>query len=126
MAAGMPGLSSKLLEAARTRGDLRRGRETRQLDLGYRTSPLAHDARGDDAIAHAGDRAPDAPCRGAAGQPLRLFTLLGGGAWTLLRYEPAGASYKRKSPATEAELFFGTGTLNTSDFTNTTETRRAD
>lgn len=28
---------------------------------------------------------------GAVGQPLRLFTLLGGGAWTLLRYEPAGA-----------------------------------
>ena len=91
VAAGMLGLSGKLLEAARTRGDLRRGRETRQLDLGYRTSPLAHDARGDDAIVRAGDRAPDAPCRGAAGQPLRLFTLLGGGAWTLLRYEPAGA-----------------------------------
>jgi 2-polyprenyl-6-methoxyphenol hydroxylase-like FAD-dependent oxidoreductase len=91
VAAGMLGLSSKLLEAARTRGDLRRGRETQQLDLGYRTSPLSHDARGDDAIVRAGDRAPDAPCRGAAGQPLRLFTLLGGGAWTLLRYEPAGA-----------------------------------
>ena len=90
VAAGVLGLSSKLLEAARTRGDLRRGRETRQLDLGYRTSPLAHDARGDDAIVRAGDRAPDAPCRGAAGQPLRLFTLLGGGMWTLLRYEPAG------------------------------------
>jgi hypothetical protein len=67
--------SSKLLEAARTRGDLRRGRDTQQLDLGYRTSPLAHDA----------------PCPGAAGQPLHLFTLLGGGMWTLLRYEPAGA-----------------------------------
>ena len=91
VAAGVLGLSSKLLEAARTRGDLRRGRETQQLDLGYRTSPLAHDARGDDAIVRAGDRAPDAPCRGAAGQPLRLFTLLGGGMWTLLRYEPAGA-----------------------------------
>ncbi|USX15358.1 FAD-dependent oxidoreductase [Oxalobacteraceae bacterium OTU3CAMAD1] len=91
VAAGVLGLSSKLLEAARTRGDLRRGRETRQLDLGYRTSPLAHGARGDDAVVRAGDRAPDAPCRGAAGQPLRLFTLLGGGAWTLLRYEPAGA-----------------------------------
>ena len=66
VAAGVLGLSSKLLEAARTRGDLRRGRETRQLDLGYRTSPLAHDARGDDAIVRAGDRAPDAPCRGAS------------------------------------------------------------
>jgi 2-polyprenyl-6-methoxyphenol hydroxylase-like FAD-dependent oxidoreductase len=46
VAAGMLGLSSKLLEAARTRGDPRRGRETQQLDLGYRTSPLSHDARG--------------------------------------------------------------------------------
>lgn len=91
VAAAVLGLAGKLLEAARTRGDLRRGRETQQLDLGYRTSPLASDARGDDAMVRAGDRAPDAPCRGAAGQPLRLFTLLGGGGWTLLRYEPAGA-----------------------------------
>ena len=63
VAAGVLGLSSKLLEAARTRGDLRRGRDTQQLGLGYRTSPLAHDARGDDAVVRAGDRAPDAPCR---------------------------------------------------------------
>lgn len=35
------------------------------------------------------------PRRGAAGQPLRLFTLLGGGAWTLPRYEPAGAGAPR-------------------------------
>lgn len=90
VAADMLGLSARLLEAARTRGDLRRGRETRQLDLGYRASPLSLDARGDDAVIRAGDRAPDAPCVGAAGQALRLFTLLGGGMWTLLRYEPAG------------------------------------
>ena len=64
VAAAMPGLASKPLEAARTRGDLRRGRETQQLGLGYRTSPLAGDARGDDAIVRAGDRASDAPCRG--------------------------------------------------------------
>lgn len=88
VAAGMLGLSGKLLEAARTRGDLRRGRETQQLDLGYRASPLAHDARDDDAIVRAGDRAPDAPCRGAGGQSVRLFNLLSAGGWTLLRYEP--------------------------------------
>jgi 2-polyprenyl-6-methoxyphenol hydroxylase-like FAD-dependent oxidoreductase len=92
VAAGRLALSSKLLEAMRTRGNLRRGRGTQQLDLGYRTSRLSLDARGDDAIVRAGDRAPDAPRRGAAGQSLRLFTLLGDGMWTLLRYEPpAGA-----------------------------------
>ena len=58
VAAGMLGLSSKLLEAARTRGGLRRGRETQQLDLGYRTSPPSHDARGDDAIVRAGRLVP--------------------------------------------------------------------
>lgn len=41
------------------------GRRQR-LDPGYRTSPLALDARGDGAIVRVGDRAPDAPCRGAA------------------------------------------------------------
>lgn len=96
IAAGMLGLASRLLDAARQQGDLRRGRETQQLDLGYRTSPLSLDERAQDAVARAalsaGDRAPDAPCRGAAGQPLRLFTLLNSGDWSLLRYEPATPS----------------------------------
>jgi hypothetical protein len=35
----------------------------------------------------AGDRAPDALIRGAAGQPRRLFELLAGPHWTLLEYE---------------------------------------
>jgi hypothetical protein len=34
----------------------------------------------------AGDRAPDAPIRGAAGQPSRLFELFKGPHWTLLGY----------------------------------------
>ena len=97
IAAGMLGLSTRLLDAARKQGDLRRGRETQQLDLGYRTSPLSLDERPQDAARqdalnatlHAGDRAPDAPCRGAGGQPLRLFTLLNSGDWALLRYQPA-------------------------------------
>ena len=97
VAAGMLGLASKLLDAARLRGDLRRGRETRQLDLGYPLSALTLDEREHDtsnsAAPRAGDRAPDAPCRGAAGQPVRLFTLLGGGSgWSLLRYEAGGPS----------------------------------
>ena len=35
----------------------------------------------------AGDRAPDAPIRGAAGQKTRLFKLFQGPHWTLLGYE---------------------------------------
>jgi FAD binding domain len=35
----------------------------------------------------AGDRAPDAPIRGAAGQPTRLFQLFKGPHWTLLGYD---------------------------------------
>jgi hypothetical protein len=35
----------------------------------------------------AGDRAPDAPIRGAAGQWQRLFELFTGPQWTLLGYE---------------------------------------
>lgn len=82
IAADMLGLSTGLLDAAK-RGDMRRGREVHQLDLGYDNSPLS--------IQHfrpagpmAGMRAPDAPVRGAAGQPQRLFTLFAGAHWTLL------------------------------------------
>ncbi len=35
----------------------------------------------------AGDRAPDAPMRGAGGLPVRLFGLFKGPHWTLLGYE---------------------------------------
>ncbi|MGJ7555759.1 hypothetical protein ACSFBI_17315 [Variovorax sp. RB3P1] len=35
----------------------------------------------------AGDRAPDAPVTGAAGQPVRLFQLFKGAHWTLLGWE---------------------------------------
>jgi 2-polyprenyl-6-methoxyphenol hydroxylase-like FAD-dependent oxidoreductase len=83
VAAEMLGLATRLLDAAK-RGDLRRGRETRQLDIGYPASPLALERP---ARAHgplAGDRAPDAPVRGAGGQPLRLFALLQGAHWTLI------------------------------------------
>jgi hypothetical protein len=59
IAANMLGLATKLLDAAR-RGDMRRGREVHQLDIGYPDSPLALEqpkrARG----LLAGDRAPDA------------------------------------------------------------------
>jgi 2-polyprenyl-6-methoxyphenol hydroxylase-like FAD-dependent oxidoreductase len=86
IAAGMLGLATRLLDAAK-RGEMRRGREVHQLDLGYAGSSLALEKpeRGGGLLA--GDRAPDAPIRGAAGQATRLFELFKGADWTLLGYE---------------------------------------
>jgi 2-polyprenyl-6-methoxyphenol hydroxylase-like FAD-dependent oxidoreductase len=83
IAASMLGLATKLLDAAR-QGDMRRGREVHQLDLGYPGSTLALERPERSSGLLAGDRAPDAPIRGAAGQSLRLFELYGGTHWTAL------------------------------------------
>ena len=83
VAAHMLGLATKLLERA-TMGDMRRGREVHQLDIGYLESPLALEAPPRDSVLLAGDRAPDAPFRGAAGRAQRLFDLFKGPHWTLL------------------------------------------
>ena len=93
VAAGMLGLSVKLLEAARREADMRRDRTTQQLDIGYPDSPLSLDGRGRGLTA--GMRAPDAPCRGAGGQPLRLFRLFGP-HWTLLACESRAKIEPRK------------------------------
>lgn len=77
------GLSSRLLEAG-THGEIRRGREVQQLDIGYPQSPLALRAASRNSGVQAGDRAPDAPIKGAGGQPSRLFRLFFGPHWTLL------------------------------------------
>jgi hypothetical protein len=87
IAAGMLGLATKLLDAAK-RGELRRGRDVQQLDLGYPWSTLALENGAREGLL-AGDRAPDATLRGAAGQPLRLFELFKGPHWTLLGYDVA-------------------------------------
>jgi hypothetical protein len=58
-----------------------------QLDIGYPESSLALEKRQRSGRLLAGDRAPDAPVRGAAGQPTRLFELFRGAHWTLLGYE---------------------------------------
>jgi 2-polyprenyl-6-methoxyphenol hydroxylase-like FAD-dependent oxidoreductase len=92
VAADVLGMAARLLDAARQRDDLRRGREQHQLDLGYPASSLALDERGDDAPLRAGYRAPDAPCVSANGQPLRLFSLLKSADWIMLRYQPDGPS----------------------------------
>jgi 2-polyprenyl-6-methoxyphenol hydroxylase-like FAD-dependent oxidoreductase len=71
-------------------GEMRRGRENHELDLGYFNSPLTLEARARAGRLRAGARAPDAPCRGAGGQPTRLFEVFRGPQATLLGYE-AGA-----------------------------------
>lgn len=85
IAAAMLGLATTLLDALK-RGDMRRGREVHQLDIGYPESffALEKPERGGGLLA--GDRAPDAPLKGAAGQPTRLFELFKGSHWTLLGY----------------------------------------
>jgi 2-polyprenyl-6-methoxyphenol hydroxylase-like FAD-dependent oxidoreductase len=85
IAAGVLGLSEALLSAAKA-NDMRRGRETQELDLSYAASSLAIDLRGEPGRVTAGDRAPDAPC-GAA----RLFDLFAGPHWTLIGWRVGGA-----------------------------------
>ena len=84
IAAEVLGLSTKLLDAASKRGDMQRGRENHQLDLGYPDSALslvlAPGSERGICIPRPGDRAPDAPCRGAGGQSTRLFNLFRGTA----------------------------------------------
>lgn len=94
VAANVLGLSTQLLGEMK-KGEMRRGREVHQLDIGYPQSSLvlAHPAC--TASLCAGDRAPDAPIRGAAGQALRVFNLLQGPHWTLLGY---GASRALVAP----------------------------
>jgi 2-polyprenyl-6-methoxyphenol hydroxylase-like FAD-dependent oxidoreductase len=82
----MLGLSTRLLEAQR-RGSTRRGREVHQLDIGYPVSALSVEPSSRPGILLAGDRAPDAPLRGAAGCPRRLFDLFAGAHWSLIGYE---------------------------------------
>jgi 2-polyprenyl-6-methoxyphenol hydroxylase and related FAD-dependent oxidoreductases len=76
IAADMLGLSTRI-----HRGEARRGRETRQLGLGYRGSSLAVETRGDlsDAALRAGDRAPGGTVEGVC-----LFDVFRGPHWTLL------------------------------------------
>jgi 2-polyprenyl-6-methoxyphenol hydroxylase-like FAD-dependent oxidoreductase len=85
IAAEMLGLTTGLLEAAK-QGSMRRGREVHQLDIGYPQSALRLEEPPRKGGVLAGDRAPDAPVRGASGLPTRLFTLFQGPHWTLLGY----------------------------------------
>lgn len=92
------GLSTRLLDAAK-RGEMRRGREVRQLDVGYPDSPLNRNDPQRSAGLQAGDRAPDAPIHHATGVPGRLFDLFKGPHWTLL-----GQDVERDSVASHPQL----------------------
>ncbi|WP_417801533.1 FAD-dependent monooxygenase [Streptomyces aureoversilis] len=96
VAADVLALSTRMHTQDRTlgveRGLSRRGKETHQLTLGYRTGPLARELRrglpeGADSsedVLRAGDRAPDAPCTDASGAPFSLFDAFRGPHFTLL------------------------------------------
>jgi 2-polyprenyl-6-methoxyphenol hydroxylase-like FAD-dependent oxidoreductase len=109
VAASMLGLATKLLDAAK-RGDMRRGREVHQLDIGYPESSLALEQPQRDGGLFAGDRAPDAPLRDAAGQPIRLFALFKGAHWTLLGYQVARNAIPPR-PGLHIHLFGPNGDL---------------
>ncbi|QND39016.1 FAD-dependent oxidoreductase [Rhizobium leguminosarum bv. viciae] len=91
VAAAVLGLATNLLDAMK-RGDMRRGRDVHQLDIGYPSSSFALEKPERSAGLLAGDRAPDAPLKGVAGQPTRLFELFKGAHWTLLGYEAEQAA----------------------------------
>ncbi|MFC9872079.1 FAD-dependent monooxygenase [Nocardia salmonicida] len=87
VAARILGLSTELLDKL-VDGDedaMRRGPETRQLGITYR-SPTEHGPL------VAGDRAPDAPLHDESGRPIRLFDLFRGPHATLLRFAPTPGS----------------------------------
>lgn len=86
IAAGVLGLSSKLLSAAQTTAGMRRGRESHELDLTYAGSRLCLDLRDKPGRLSAGDRAPDAPLPSQ-----RLFGLFAGPHWTLIGWQVGAA-----------------------------------
>ena len=93
IAAGMLGMAARLLDEMK-QGTIWRGRETRQLDLGYSGTSLALQTRERNGL-QAGGRAPDAPMRSAAGQATRLFLVFQGPHWTLLGCEARTAPRSR-------------------------------
>ncbi|HEX4019874.1 MAG TPA: FAD-dependent oxidoreductase [Acidobacteriaceae bacterium] len=87
IAASVLGITSKL-HRQRLRNDEKpeRGPETLQLGLNYRDCSLSREEAMPATPLRAGDRAPDAPMRDAAGKEVRLFDLFRGPRCTLLSF----------------------------------------
>ncbi|MGK4584789.1 FAD-dependent monooxygenase [Kitasatospora sp. HPMI-4] len=75
------------------------GTDLSGLTVNYRGGPLGCDLDDSTGI-RAGDRAPDAPCRTAQGEPLRLFDLLRGPHFTLLSFGDRPAPQASAVPGT--------------------------
>jgi 2-polyprenyl-6-methoxyphenol hydroxylase-like FAD-dependent oxidoreductase len=91
VAASVLGISTRLHDKAVEAGEDAHRRddpELRQLQLGYRHSPLTRELRPNPGPLVAGDRAPDAPGRDGCGRAASLFSLTQGGAVTLLSFGP--------------------------------------
>ncbi|MFG1926416.1 FAD-dependent oxidoreductase [Cryptosporangium sp. NPDC048952] len=73
---------------------IRRDASTIQLDVGYRGSALARDDRDDATSLRAGDRAPDATKLMTVDGERRLFTLIGGGLFTVLSFGTTSVTHK--------------------------------
>ncbi len=111
IAADVLGLSTHLLKAAQDQGDMRRGRDTQQLDLGYPDSPLSLESPPRSSGLRAGDRAPDAPCRDGEGRPIRLFDRFQGPHWTLLRQAPSGDPLTTTRPGLRVQMIGAGGDI---------------
>ncbi|MBV8657429.1 MAG: FAD-dependent oxidoreductase [Burkholderiales bacterium] len=94
IAAGMLGLSTRLLDAFKQNADVQRGKETQQLDLHYRDSPLSLGGMHTSVRLQPGDRAPDAVCQSAEGTTVRLFQYLADPRWALLIYDGAALPFE--------------------------------
>lgn len=111
IAAQVLGLSRRLLDGHGQKDSLKRGPETQQLDIGYLSSSLSLEGRKSPGLVPAGARMPDALLIGAAGQKRRLFDVMAGPQWTLLRSTPiesgaapARAGIRTATVGSETEL----------------------
>ncbi len=100
----MLNLSASLLDAMNQRHDMRRGRETLQLDLSYRGSILAQELRAQPRRVQAGDRAPDAAYLDADGVRRRLFERFQGPDFVLLGYGCAPEALDQIAAAARSPL----------------------
>lgn len=109
--AGVLAMSKGLLTQMTDKADMRRGRDTLQLDLNYRASPIAAEARSHPGKVQAGDRVPDATIIDPEGQTVRLFDLLRHPDFTLLAIGGAAISGALARPGMRmVEIDRGPGT----------------